>query len=140
MYTTLDDIKQQVEEAILVQLTDDAGAGAVDTDVVTAAITEADGTIDSYCQGRYTLPLYPVPPRVVGLSRDIAIYNLYSRRVDEMPENRKDRFKEAIRFLELVAAGKVDLGASTPAPQNTGNTVDIESNDRLFTRDKMQGF
>lgn len=140
MYSTLDDIKKQVEEAVLVQLTDDAGAGAVDTDIVTWAITEADGVINSYCQGRYSLPLYPVPPRVVGLSVDIAIYNLYSRRVDEMPENRKDRYREAIRFLELVAAGKVDLGAATPAPQNTENTVDIESGTRVFTRGKMRGF
>jgi phage gp36-like protein len=140
MYSTLDDIKKQVEEAVLVQLTDDAGAGAVDTDIVTWAITEADGVINSYCQGRYSLPLYPVPPRVVGLSVDIAIYNLYSRRVDEMPENRKDRYKEAIRFLELVAAGKVDLGAATPAPLNTGNSVDIESGTRVFTRGKMRGF
>ena len=96
--------------------------------------------IDSYCQGRYTLPLYPVPPRVTGLSVDIAIYSLYSRRVDEMPENRKDRYREAIRFLELVAAGKVDLGTATPAPQNTENTVDIESGARIFTRDKLKGF
>ncbi len=140
MYSTLDDIKKQVEEAILIQLTDDAGAGEVDTAVVDWAIAEADGTIDSYCQGRYALPLYPVPPRIVGLSVDIAIYNLYSRRVDEMPENRKDRFKEAIRFLELVAAGKVDLGVATPAPANTENSVDIQGNDRIFTREKMKGF
>jgi phage gp36-like protein len=140
MYSTLEDIKKLVEEAILVQLTDDAATGEVDTGVVASAITEADGTINSYCQGRYTLPLYPVPPRVVGLSVDIAIYNLYSRRVDEMPEIRKDRFKEAIRFLELVAAGKVELGATSPTAQSTANTVDIESGARVFTRDKMKGF
>jgi phage gp36-like protein len=139
-YSATDDIENQLEEAVLIQLTDDAGAGAVDDNIVARAIADADATIDAYCQGRYTVPLSPVPDKIRQVSVDIAIYNLYSRRDDTAPETRKDRYKEAIRFLEKVAAGQIELGAATPAKTNTGNSVDISSNTRIFDRDKMDGF
>jgi len=139
-YCTQENILERIEEAALIQLTDEAGAGVVDDDKVTAAIADADATIDSYCQGRYTIPLSPVPAKITQISVDIAVYNLYSRSDLGMPEIRSERNKEAIRFLEKTADGKITLGASTPAPANTENTVDIDNNDRIFTRDKMSGF
>ena len=139
-YSTQDDILEQMDAATLIGLTDDAGAGVVDATKVTRAIADADATIDSYCQGKYSVPLSPVPDKIRQLSVDVAIYNLYSRRDDIAPEIRKDRHKEAIRFLEKVAAGAIALGAATPSPETTGTAVDISSNDRIFTRDKMSGF
>jgi len=138
-YSIQDDILEQIDESILIQLTDPDGA-AIDEDVVTRAIEDADATIDSYCQGRYTVPLSPVPDKIRQISVDIAMYNLFSRRGDAAPEVRKDRHKEAIRFLERVSDGKITLGAATPAQSNTPDTVNISSNDRIFDRDKMSGF
>lgn len=139
-YSAQTDILNQLDEETLIQLTDDPGYGEVDDDVVDRAIADADATIDSYCQGRYVLPLSPVPAKVRMVSVDIAIYNLYSRRGDTAPDVRKDRHKEAIRWLEKVAEGKVELGADTPASDNTAHSVDIENEDREFTRTKMSGF
>ena len=139
-YSTKSDILEQLDEAILIQLTDDDSIGAVDDDKVTRAIADADATIDAYCQGRYSIPLDPVPGKIRQICVDLDIYNLYSRRGDAAPEIRKDRHKEAIRFLEKVSEGKISLGASTPAPETTGNSVDINQNDRIFTRDEMSGF
>lgn len=139
-YSEKTDILDQMDEAALIQLTDDAAAGAVDDDKVAKAIADADATIDSYCQGRYTVPLSPVPDKVRQLSVDIAIYNLYSRRDDTAPETRKERHKDAIRFLELVNGGKIRLGAATPAAVDTAHSVNIASNEKLFTRDKMKGY
>jgi len=138
-YSIQDDILEQIDESILIRLTDPSGA-AIDDGVVTRAIEDADATIDSYCQGRYTVPLSPVPDKIRQVSVDIAMYNLFSRRGDAAPEVRKDRHKEAIRFLERVADGKITLGAATPAQSNTPDTVNISSNDRIFDRDKMSGF
>jgi len=138
-YCAQDDILDQLDESVLIQLTDPEGA-AIDEDVVTRAIEDADATIDSYCQGRYTIPLSPVPDKIRQISVDIAIYNLFSRRGDTAPEIRKDRHKEAIRFLEAVRDGKIRLGAATPAPANTPDTVNISGNKRIFDRDKMRGF
>lgn len=139
-YSVQADILNQLDEETLIQLTDDPGDGEVDDDVVTRAIADADATVDSYCQGRYVLPLSPVPAKVRQVSVDIALYNLYSRRGDTAPDIRKDRHKEAIRWLEKVAEGKVKLGADTPASDNTAQSVEIESEDRAFTRTKMKGF
>jgi len=139
-YSTKDDVLDQLDEETLIQLTDDDNAGLVDNDKVTRAIADADATVDAYCQGRYTVPLDPVPNKIRQVSVDIAIYNLYSRRDDTAPETRKDRHKEAIRFLEKVADGKIDLGTATPAPETTGNAADIDYNERIFSRDKLKGF
>ena len=139
-YCLQTDILNQLNSTVLLQLTDDAGVGAIDTDVVTRAIADADATIDSYCQARYSVPLSPVPEKIRQISVDIAIYNLYSRRDDVVPDIRKDRDKEAIRFLEKVADGKIQMGAATPTPANTENTVSVAYNDRIFTRNKMSEF
>lgn len=139
-YSTKGDILEQLDEAILIQLTDDDDLGVVNDDRVTRAIADADATIDAYCQGRYSIPLDPVPDKMRQVSVDLAIYNLYSRRGDAAPETRKDRHKEAIRFLEKVSEGKISLGASTPSPETTGNSVEIDQSDRIFTRDEMSGF
>jgi len=139
-YSAKADILNQLDEPTLIELTDDAGAGEVDDDIVTRAIADADATIDAYCQGRYEVPLDATPDKIRQISVDIAIYNLYSRRDDTAPDTRKDRYKDAIRFLEKVAGGEIELGAATPAPSTTGNEADIAYNDRIFDRDKMEGW
>jgi len=139
-YSTLDDdILKQLDANVLIQLTDAAGE-AIDEDDVTRAIADADATIDSYCQDRYPVPFSPVPDKIRQVSVDIAIYNLYSLRDDTAPDMRKDRHKEAIRWLEKVNKGDITLGAATPSRSNTPDTVNISSNDRIFDRNKMSGF
>jgi len=139
-YCTQANLLDRIDEATLVMLTDESGDGEVDEAKVAAAIADADATIDAYCQGRYTIPLTPVPAKILQVSVDIALFNLYSRSDLEMPEVRKERNKEAIRFLEMTAAGKINLGAATPAQANTDNAVNIESGARVFTRGKLSGF
>lgn len=138
MYAAKLDILEQLPEVELIGLTDDADAGAVDDTVVDRSIADADAVIDAYCQGRYPVPLSPVPAIIRSLSVDLAIYNLYSRRpVAGVPEARKDRRQAAIRFLEKVAEGKIQLGATSPAPAGTGNSVAVVAPERVFTRNTL---
>jgi phage gp36-like protein len=139
-YCTIANITDRIGEAALITLTDDEGTGDVVDALVTAAIAAAAATIDAYCQGRYTVPLATVPAKVAELCQDIAVYELYSRSDLVMPEVRKDRYNAAIRFLEKVAAGTIALGAATPAPADTNNSVDFDSNRRIFNRDKLRNF
>jgi len=139
-YCTTANISDRIGETVLTQLTDDAGAGEVDDALVAAAIAAASATIDAYCQGRYTVPLSPVPAKITDLCVDIAAYDLYSRSDLVMPEIRKDRQSAAIRFLEKVAAGTIALGATTPAPADTSNSVELTSNKRIFDRTKLRNF
>lgn len=139
-YCTQANILDRIDEATLVTLTDEAGTGEVGDAKVDAARADADATINAYCQGRYAIPLSPVPPKITQVSVDITLYNLYSQSDLEMPEVRKDRNKDALRFLDKVAAGTIRLGAATPAPADTRNAASVESSARVFTRDKLSGF
>jgi phage gp36-like protein len=141
-YCTLADIKKLIAESVLIQLTDDDDLGSVNQDRVDEAIAQADAEVDSYCGARYAVPFTTVPAVVKKCSVDIAIYNLYSRRVEEMPEVRKDRYRNAIRQLEAISKGTVSLGVD-PAPsasQDGRAETNKSTNDQVFSRDKLEGF
>ena len=132
-YCTQADILEQLDEDVLIQLTDDDDLGAVDSDAVTRAIADADAEIDSYCGTRHTLPFSPVPVMVRKLSVDLAIYNLYARRRG-VSEERQKRYDNAIRFLQDVSRGRVTLGADAPAADSDGGPeATTVKSDRTFS-------
>jgi len=141
MYCTLEDLKKMMDEATLVQLTDDEGHGIVNQERINEAISQADAEINSYCAVKYTVPFAVVTDLVRKLSVDIALYNLYSRRVEEVPALRNDRYKNAIRQLEGISRGTVSLGQDPPPQAGTqSEKPDISGPDRTFTRNGMEDF
>jgi len=104
-YSTEDDLLKHVSEDTLIQLTDDAGMGIVDADRLADAIADADAVIDGYLSRRYSVPMNPVPPLVVRMSADIALYNLYCRRPGTMPEERQSRYDAALAQLKDLSKG-----------------------------------
>ncbi len=141
-YSTVDDIKKLLPEELLVQLTDDEDTGAVNLARAEEAIAQADAEIDSYCGERLSVPLSPAPEMVRKLSVDIAIYNLYSRMVREMPEVRAERYRNAVRKLEGIARGIISLGiAESPASSSSARAETNRPEDgNVFSRDKLRGF
>lgn len=139
-YSTIDDFTGRITETELIALTDEAGAGEVDTTAVSKAIADADEEIDGYLGTRLPLPLSTVPSILKKYSVDIAIYNLYTLRQDSIPDIRRDRYKNAIAFLAKVAEGKISLGASDPAgaPPSTG--IAYTANDQVMTAEKLGRF
>lgn len=113
MYSTLEDIKKLLPEATLRQLTDDEKTSSVNEQRVSEAISQADAEIDSYCSQVYQTPFTTVPPVIKKCSVDMAIYHLYSRRVEAIPETRATRYKDAIRLLRGVVDGDVSLNIPT---------------------------
>jgi phage gp36-like protein len=139
-YSDQDDILEQLDEDILVQLTDDADAGAVDTDKVTRAIADADALIDGYCGRRYTVPFTTVPALILKFSVDIAIYNLYGRRKGA-PDDRRTRYNDAVSFLKAVAKNEAALGEDDPlSAESEAPQMSSLNPDRVFTRSSMTGF
>jgi len=134
-YSTQTDIEEQVSQAELIELTDDTGAGTVDTSAAARAIADADAEIDGYCGTRYTVPFSPVPAMIRKLSVDIAVYNLFSRRSTlKMPEERQKRYDNAVRFLRDVSRGLISLGADAPAEPDSGlPQASTNRDDRIFT-------
>lgn len=141
-YNALADIIGRVSEDVLIQLTDDKGLGVIDTSKVDEAITLADGEVDGYCGKRYVVPFSPVPAFVQGLALDLAVYNLFSLR-ENMPENRKARYENAIKALGDIAKGIVTLGVQTPTPPtetfSTATPQVVQTSGR-FSPGKLKGF
>jgi phage gp36-like protein len=136
-YCTQSDLEEQISENELIQLTDDAGAGAVDATVVSRAIADADAEIDAYAGARYDVPFASTPAIIRKISVDIAVYNLFARRRGA-PDDRKDRYKNSIRFLEDLSRGLISIGASAPAASDdSGPEATTDKSDRVFTRGKI---
>ena len=99
--------------------------------------------IDGYLAKRYTVPISPAPRVLNKFSKDIAVYNLFSRiGIDESTDQKTylNRYNAAIKFLTLVAEGKVSIGTETEDPASAAATgFSAKSNPRLFTRAKMRG-
>lgn len=109
--------------------------------IIEEAIGDADGEIDGYLVKRYPVPLSSIPKVINKFSKDIAVYNLFSRvGIDEgeKEKNYLNRYKTAVRFLENVAKGIVDIGIiDNTKKANTGFSVN--SSNRLFSRNNMRG-
>lgn len=142
-YCTKTDIEKMIPATDVTALTDDEGTGAQVAARVSEAIAQADAEIDSYCGGRYAVPFTSVPDIIKKCSVDIAIYNLYSRRVETIPDTRSERYRNAIRQLEGIAKGTITIGED-PEPAASSNASYAECNktesDRIFTMTKMRGF
>src|SRR5262245_61353943 len=137
-YITISDIEGQLSTAQLVQLTDDAKSGEVDTDKITKAIDDADAEVNGYVGRRYTVPVQPpVPDLLQKLSTDIAVWNLYRRR-QRAPENVRQAYEDAIATLKMIAEGDMVLPIPTPPSGLTGG--EVFGPERVFTRDKLKGF
>jgi phage gp36-like protein len=141
MYCTLEDILKKIPTDTVVQLTDDTDGGGIDEVKTDEAIADAGREIDAYCGSRYILPFAVVPDIIAKLAADIAIYNLYSRVTETIPDTRADRYKNAIKLLEGIAKGAISLGAAatSQAPVVAGKSPQVESSPRLFSRDSMRG-
>lgn len=139
-YCTQADILEQLDSDILIELTDDAGTGTVDTDVVTRAIDDADSVIDGYAGSRYSVPFETVPTLIRKISVDLSICNLFSRRRGS-PEWIETRCKDGIAMLRDVSAGKVSLGEDDPdGTPSEYHMPSITSATRVFSRSKMTGW
>ena len=53
--------------------------------LIEAAIADADAEIDGYLAKRYTVPISPAPRVLNKFSKDIAVYNLFSRAPTKRP-------------------------------------------------------
>jgi phage gp36-like protein len=141
-YCTLTDIKKELPEAKIIDLTDDANAGVVYTDYVTEAIKKADAKIDTFVGNRFSVPLSPVPNVVNALSVALSIYFLYKRR-GNIPDSIQKQYEADEKLLIMIAKGTVGLG-TTVEPTESANSDAAEGatdeDDRTFTKDTLSNF
>jgi len=143
MYCTLDDIKKQVQETTLIEITDDSNANQINTDVVDETILYADTLIDGYLRGRYTLPLPSLPEIIKVIAIDLSIYRLYSRRFHtDMPDSINDKYKNSIKLLEQIQKGVISLGIETVGtPPKLGEyRVNKTYQDKIFNKEVLNAY
>lgn len=141
-YSDLTALQQRMPEQTLIDLTDDAGAGVVNQEVIDRTIGDADTEIDSYLAGRYLVPVSPIPALLQRLSLDLAVEILYGRKPElDLPEAVKAAAKNARSLLARIAAKDAHLPGVAEA-DNSGSTAAgavFTGNGRLFTRTTLKG-
>jgi len=128
----------------LTELTDDDNTGQINTAIVTAALEEASGRVESYCRQRYVTPLQQSDD-VLALTLDIAVYLLFSRRRETViGETVQQRFDQAISFLKDIAAAKASLDQPVTAlqPQSSlgGPTISNKDSHLRFREHEIEGY
>ena len=140
-YCTLADIEKLLPESQLIRLTDDESAGVVNTDRVQEAIDSAADEIDSWIGARVALPLSKAIPLLTRINADVAIYFLYGRYAETIPETRANRYKDAVRLLEKINTGDISLGVQAPpdppAAANYEKGVQVSTRDKDFSETTM---
>lgn len=110
MYAKISDIQEMLPDAILIRLSDDDSEGVIQETRIQEGIDTASAEIDTYINGRLSLPLSePYPEILIKLCEDIAIYNIYSRLKEEIPSTRQVRYNNAIKWLIAFMSGKVSI-------------------------------
>jgi phage gp36-like protein len=138
-YCTQSDLLSLIPVKELAELTTDSG-DTPDSQVVAEAIDRADAEIDAYLGSRYTLPLNPVPDQVKGLSMDMALYHLYSRR-SLAPPVRRQKYEAALSLLQLIAAGEAIVeGASELLTESSQVESEFSSATRIFSRTTQENW
>jgi phage gp36-like protein len=136
VYATHDDmVNRHGNDAVTVTFDRD-GDGMLDSAAESAALADASNEIDGYLAGVYTLPLATVPPLLVLYCCDIAIYRGAQGAV--VTEEIRKRFEDAIKFLTMLAQGKIKLFANDPSAPNGGSGASFDAGERIFTRSRTR--
>lgn len=120
-------------------LTDENMTGFIDEEKLASALARASAQIDGYLVGCYRTPWPDSPGILVGYCCDIARYHLATDyRISS--EEIQMRYRDAIRFLEKVAAGQINLGRDTSGSViPSSSQVRIRSGSRQFGRESTRG-
>lgn len=144
-YCTLSDLMKVLPEAVLIGLTDDDGLGVIDETRITEAIDSAVEEIDVYLGGIVKLPITGTVPPILGkINADIAVYNLYARVKENIPETRAQRYKNATALLQKIAKREISLGLQpVPDPPKEGEyaaKTHVSARDKVFDATTMEKY
>lgn len=154
-YCTVADVRELIKEDMFNSILGDCYIDENDAEamakkeaditlLIENAIADADAEIDGYLSKRYSPPLTEPPPVLKKFSKDIAAYNLVSRKgidEDDPEKTYLTRYNSAIKFLTMVAEGKIDIGTKEESGSaSAAEGFHFQSSQRLFSRGSMRGW
>ena len=137
-YIAQTDLDVYLSDADLVMLTDDAGAGTIDTTKVAECIVAAESEVDSFLAKRYTVPITTtVPETVKEWAVQLTVVRLHQRKLP-IPPDIWEMAAEARRQLGMVNKGDLSLDIGTDAPDEPSDrAAEFTINERKFNRTTM---
>lgn len=129
------------DESMLYNLALDRSTDTLNDTWINEALGTADDEINGRLSRRYVLPLPEVPDLLKRIAVVIAFYWLGDRD-NQVTDLLQDRYDRAIKQLQEMASGKLDLGLPTPdmPPEGSVGKVElVQDNERLFTRNSLKG-
>ena len=137
-YIAQTDLDVYLSDADLVMLTDDAGAGTIDTTKVAECIVAAESEVDSFLAKRYTVPITTtVPETVKEWAVQLTVVRLHQRKLP-IPPDIWEMAAEARRQLGMVNKGDLSLDIGTDAPDEPSDrAAEFTITERKFNRTTM---
>lgn len=141
-YSVKADIEKVYPAQDLIDLTDDEETGAEVNARVAQAIADADALMDTYFRAQHTVPIPTPGTAVKNTSVVLAYSNLVIRRraLEDNPGLHKT-YRDKIKWLEMVAAGKIHI-SDPDSFQNLGNYIQSNkaSSDKVYTPSRLSQF
>lgn len=116
------------------------GGDPASAPVVLQALGDAAVEIDAFLAGRFDLPLPGVPNLLTNLAADIAVYRLQVLTPNDLIEDARRRYEDALKRLRDIREGRLDLGLPTATAAPGPSPVMVTHARRLFSRERMRGF
>jgi phage gp36-like protein len=121
-----------------VRMTDEAGTGRIDRNLLVGALTAAQAIAEVHVSAIYALPLSVVPEIVKLAVGDIARARLYRRGA---PEGVAEQAKAQTRLLERIGEGKLPLPALTrPAAAPSSTPILVAPGERVYPRGRWSDY
>jgi phage gp36-like protein len=135
-YATVADVLARYDQDLVAQLTGDPKGQAVDETMLGVHLGDADSEIDDFLATRFELPLTDVPPSLVSIACDIAIFRLQGLRPRGDVKESRERYEAALKRLAKVA----DRRAALAGAPTTSNSVQVQRGRTVFNRPEMTRF
>lgn len=100
------------------------------------AIKDATEEINGYLRKRFTLPFENIPDRIKKLCKGITRYNLFSRRMADIPEGVLKQYQEIQTELEQIKNGEIEV----ELPPDKIYVSNKSSEDRVFTAEVLRQY
>ena len=132
-YAAPSDLQARYPDVRLAELSDPQGA-TIQSDRLQTALDDATAEMNSHLGRRYFLPLAQVPPVLLRICCDIAIYRLTTLLPKEDVQDARRRYDNGITWLDDLVTGKIQLADFNGAELAAGPSIrmGISSRDRVF--------